>query len=1303
MATKKDLIPSVINKIRTTFQNSQNSPVGRFASGVGESLGFVPRTFANIGAGGATAIGGIQMAMNRPELAEKSFNTALNLRKYAGTEGSFDQGTGWKTIGRGTVDALQLPLAGKGISKLTPTSLGVSGLIGAGAGKISGQDPYKLAGQSVGALPAIMGFTQFTNPYIAKGLRSPKIAPLVSGSVGSRAIPAIGNVVQGVGMDLARGMPVTAGSVGLDLATGALGGKTQFDAINLGSSKKYLKEFDELGTDINKLRMLSLEDRDIMGKFTEMVERGKGKNNLGELGLNAQIIAEGLGLKKNLTNTQLAKEFDKVIELADVKEIVPQFLTAQAKREGILAKSRVQSKTGGEALIDKKVDLGFDMPKGPELKQRGFSASVQEAPNVSKEVKSQVLGGYEPKPNEQLMGEAKALLVEGGDIRNIGKIPDIDKKVAATMQEAINQQKLGNHEAAANLFNNLSEVGTELGRGVQAFSLLKNMSPGAISLSVAGKIKKYNQTARVKIPELTGEQQKLISEKVMELDLLKGREKNIALNELNNLISKFIPSSLSDKAITVWKAGLLTSFRTQLRNFVGNTISGASEIAKDLPASAADIVMSKTTGKRTIVPTLSGLGEFGSKETRQQVLDIIQKGYDPKEELKKFDYKKINWGGGKVEKALEAYTNTVFRLLEASDKPYYNAAMARSLYSQAAADAINQGQKGNSKFINNLVKKPTEEMIERALADANYATFKNKNKARELAGNIKQSLGKTEFGKIASEVAMPFTGVPSSILGQIVDYSPIGLLKGIYNVGQVSTKNLPDMQRQAAQEIGRGVMGTGVYALGAYLMSQGLITGQPKDAVEARQWELEGKQRNSIMINGKWRSLNSIGPQTVVFLAGAKLQEDLSNEDAGIGSYATSIGKDYLDQSFVQGLQGPVNALTDPQRYGKSYVGNMATSFIPNIVKDTSKATDPYMRETNTIGDYIKQSVPGLRRTLTERRDVLGNVMKQEPGGISAFFDLFNSKTPITNDVVNEIGRLYDAGESATPSKLIATQNIRGEKVKLTPKELNELEAGAGEIVTSKIDSLIKSQAYQQLNDENKADAIKKIVSDTRKQYKNLGTSTGTSMSVGENYGYVDDSGNYKTVNVQKVSSLPEQTAYQRALKQKEAFKLVDDVLDNLSGDEQINALKALGITGEDASYYNTARQENYLKSIYVEEEIMGMIKQGQSKDQILNNLAGMRKGVNEKVLLADGVIKDLVDKNIISYQDGQMLKNIGKDLKTKGIKAKKPKKISLSSKKFTASRKKYNPLKIKTSSTKSRFTPPKYVKPNFTTSTKLL
>jgi hypothetical protein len=815
---------------------------------------------------------------------------------------------------------------------------------------------------------------------------------------------------------------------------------------------------------LSYFKSLPQEARTILGKFAQMVEDNPGANrkNLGLVADYAQTVAEeafGKNHVGNMTNKQLKNLIDLSLQSADN-------YTGKWKLVAGL-----QSRNAREGLEPKV------------MKERGLVTSVQEASNVAEPTKVAVAGKYVVKPNTKLMGEAEALLQDGATI-DFKNTSNLDKKVAATIQQAINLDKAGDHNAAASLYNNLAEHATELGRGVQAFSLLDKMSPEAIALSAAGKINRYNATHSAKIPQLSGEQTKLIADQVNAIrQMATGREKNIAISQLENTINSFIPSSLTDKVITVWKAGLLTSLRTHERNLVGNTIMAGAETIKDPIAVAADKLMSLKTGQRTVTATMQGTGQ-GTKKGIQAASDIVKLGFDPEETINKFDLHQINWGKHPVEQALKKYTDAVFRTLGAEDKPFYNAALARSLYDQAGAEAINAGKQGNKAFIENLVNNPTENMLTTAIKDASYATFKDQNKISGLANSIKRWSRQNWYTNLPTEVVAPFTGVPSSIIGKTIDYSPIGLVKGITNMGRVMVGNVPELQRQAAQEIGRGVMGTGLFGLGSYLMSKGVMTGQPKDAKEADLWQAQGKQANSVLVGGKWRSINSVGPQTLVILAGAKYKEEMSSPEGSIGNYAFGLGKDQLNQTFLSGVQQPLNALTDPARYGKSYVGNQTASLIPNIIKDTSKALDPYARENNSTLDYVKSGIPGLRNTLIPKRDVLGNVVKQEPTGLNAFFDLFNSKTPVSNKVVDELGRLYKAGDEAIPTKLNKNQTILKQKVTLTAQQLNSLEAGSGELVRQSLDKLISSPSYQSLDDEQKAKAIDNVVKQSRSVYK---------------------------------------------------------------------------------------------------------------------------------------------------------------------------------------------------------------------------
>ncbi len=799
------------------------------------------------------------------------------------------------------------------------------------------------------------------------------------------------------------------------------------------------------------------------------------QSNIPTTGEGQNIVPNQLGRGPNIISS----------DQGSLPNSIPPFQTTPGEFKGVPNMPSVGDILKGKGNVPPpgglSPDIGIPNPNGVERK---FVTSVHNAPNVNDPTKLGTQGTYIPKPNTDLMGEAQSLLQSGAKL-DLSKVQNADQKVAATIQEAINQQKK-NPQLAANLFNNLSEQGTQLGRGVQAFSLLQKMSPESIALSAAGKIKQYNATAIRKIPELNGDQVKMIGDKVAQIQSLQDgtREKNIAINELSNTINQFIPSSIVDKAITVWKAGLLTSLRTHERNLLGNTIMAGSEILKDPLAAGVDRLMSLRTGQRSMTSTLKGTVS-GAKTGIQSATDMLKYGYDPQETISKFDVNRISWGNNPVEQFLKRATDAVYRPLGAEDKVFWHSAYARSLYDQAGAEAMNAGHQGDQAFIQNLVQHPTEDMGTKALTDANYATFHDKSKLSGVANAIKQAATanggiSAEVGKVLTNVVAPFTGVPSSIVGKTIAYSPLGLVKGAVTAGRVLAGQVPELQRQAAQEIGRGVIGTGMFGLGAYLMSKGLMTGQSKDSKQADLWAAQGIQANSVLVNGKWRSINSIGPQILVMLAGAKAQEEAQKQGGSPQEYAASLGKDQLSQTFLAGVRGLLNALTDPARYGQSYIGNQSASLVPNIVKDASKAFDPNQRQNNTLQDYMTNSIPGLRNQNVVKRDVLGNVMKQEPMGIGAFTDLFNSKTPTQNPIANELARLDQTGNNATPSKANASQTVYGQKVKMTPQQLDQFMSKVSPQMQQQMQSIISSPAYQQLDDTQKANILSNITSGSK-------------------------------------------------------------------------------------------------------------------------------------------------------------------------------------------------------------------------------
>jgi len=124
--------------------------------------------------------------------------------------------------------------------------------------------------------------------------------------------------------------------------------------------------------------------------------------------------------------------------------------------------------------------------------------------------------------------------------------------------------------------------------------------------------------------------------------------------------------SFSEKAITLWKAGLLTSPTTHAANILGNTSMRILLDATDLVKLPLDTLIALATRKRTtianpalIVAKVRGLIK-GVKKGRNYLKDGM---YDD-DFIKKWDIPRmVNFRN----KLLNGYTQTVFRTLGAED------------------------------------------------------------------------------------------------------------------------------------------------------------------------------------------------------------------------------------------------------------------------------------------------------------------------------------------------------------------------------------------------------------------------------------------------------------------------------------------------------------------------------------------------------------------------------------------------------------------------------------------------------------
>ena len=721
-----------------------------------------------------------------------------------------------------------------------------------------------------------------------------------------------------------------------------------------------------------------------------------------------------------------------------------------------------------------------DIQKGAKVmtgvKERGFITSVKETIPEAKKV----AGQYVPRATDDLAIRAKNLIKT--DLNTAEKLAftGTDDKAVATAAELLKHysdeaakatdQAVKNalYDKAADLANTIAPKLTEQGRAIQAASILGRLTPEGQVKFAAGQIAKYNEAAGLtkKIPELTGTQTKYILDEIKAINTMAdGTGKAMRFQNLQDYISKLVPTPLFKKIIAVWKAGLLTGLKTTGVNIFANLSHIATEAVKDIPSAIVDKVVSLFTGKRAVSFGLRGLKE-GSGEGLKKGLRYLTTGFDERNIGTKLDYTKVNFGKGKLAGALQKYTDSVFRLLGTEDQPFYYGAKLRSLYEQAKVAAINKGLRGAKAqdFINDLMKSPTDEMIKYASLDAETAVFQNQTILSRAASGITKAVP-------VAEVIVPFRRTPSAVAMQIFNYTPAGVVKPIYDMivkGQFD-------QRLFSQAMGRGITGTAVMFLGAELFKKNMITGaRPIGEREQKLWELEGKQANSIKIGGKWRQVQVLGPVGNLFIMGSIFQKNFNNSgsptEAVSGALAESASA-FTQQTFLTGVSNFIDAISDPARSAAYVAGSTLASTIPTIVSDVARATDTKERRTQSILERFMLRLPGGREILQPQVDVLGKEIEtQNPLEVMA--DPTRPLNVKTSLVIEELKRLSEKGFKVSPTLLGDKKGYEA----LTPEQNTQLWKKAGEITNTKLTALFNHQPYIDAPDDEKAKIVEEFV-----------------------------------------------------------------------------------------------------------------------------------------------------------------------------------------------------------------------------------
>lgn len=742
------------------------------------------------------------------------------------------------------------------------------------------------------------------------------------------------------------------------------------------------------------------------------------------------------------------------------------------------------------APISEQVVKGAD-----PTKQRGFAETIQASDKTAPEVaKALDNTSYTPLTNEESLAQADQIIRQDPEaaITRAKTEQQYGTEVQAVSMRLIDElQAAGRYDDAIDVVTATAARATEAGQASQILAAYNRLTPEGILTAAQREItnaQKLNpeKYANLKITPEQAQNLRTMAEHVAGL-AAGSDEKKLATRALLNELSRVVPTPGARKFVTLWKAGLLTGVKGAIAgNTVGNATAGIIRKIADVPAAMIDTVLAQATGHRSKVFTLKGLfGGFG--EGLRVGAKNFKEGVGAGDEVVKLDYKKVNFGQGKLGRAAQKYTDSVFNFYSAADRPFYHAALENNLRDLAKVEVKNAGLKGAdaAQFIDTVMKEPPDHILTQAVQAAEEATFQGKNALGSALSGAKRGLAsKGAAGEVAGEVLMPFTGVPAAIAKQVYDYSPAGAVVSTYKAIRQAADGTFDqaMQRRLTEALGRGITGTGVIWMGSQLHNDGILTlGWPTDPKERALWESEGKTPYSLKIGGKWRSLNYMGSAMSLMAIGGQINEASKNGGDPIGNIASGVassGKAIIGSTPLQGVQGGLDAVTDPERYGKKFVNNTIGSIVPTIVKDVAVAGDPLQRQTDTPAQAIQSRIPGARNGLPAKVDVFGNDMPRATSAVGSIIDPFKSSTGRDTPITNEMRRLQDAKFGVNPPKIDKTATFDGVDEKLNPAAVTDLTKRTNLKVQEAWQQTIASPEYQALSDEDKSKALANISGD---------------------------------------------------------------------------------------------------------------------------------------------------------------------------------------------------------------------------------
>jgi len=669
----------------------------------------------------------------------------------------------------------------------------------------------------------------------------------------------------------------------------------------------------------------------------------------------------------------------------------------------------------------------------------------------------------------------------------------------------------GDLDAAMDVLQHMVRSQRSAAQALQATRILKKLSPEAqlygAAQSVEGLQRELNERyGGGKAPELKIDPE--LGERLLAAEDQKGRD--AALREIYRDIGRQLPARFRDK----WNAwrylSMLGNPRTHVRNLVGNAGFAPVVAVKDLAATGIEKAVHAVSGGRLERSKgLAGLGKLlpAAWADYANVEEAALGGgkYGDLQNANRYieEGRRIFPGRNPVSKALEAARRANSYALDREDvwfsKPHYAFALAQFCAAHRITEA--EIRKGNDQVL--------AAARNYAIREAQKATYRDANALSQAISALGKdhSRGRNPVGKALGTVMegiLPFRKTPANILARGLEYSPLGLLKGIsYDLTQVHRGNMTGAE--AIDNISAGLTGTGLLGLGVWLAAEGLVRGLGAGDDRERELErLQGHQDYALELrNGTSITLDWLAPEALPFFVGVNLWEAThgSGQKATLSQVLNAVGnvsEPMLEMSCLQSLN---DVLESGSRLTSDGLGALPAALASAATSYLTQALPTLLGQIERTGEAERETTyTGKSAFLTEDiQYLLGKVSgkipfweyqqipyidawgRHESNGstgeraLGSFINPAYTSKIEESPVEDELLRLYkETGEAGVlPSRAEKYFMVDGESRDLTAQEYVRYAEKKGQTALKLVSDLTEWDGYKNLEDGVKTECVK--------------------------------------------------------------------------------------------------------------------------------------------------------------------------------------------------------------------------------------